>query len=523
MPRNPLRSSWNMAGAALLALVLSFGPSAAQITVGTNVQVSVDRSHISHNEIMGRAHPTDSNRMIACSQANDTEAGQRPSSAYLTTDGGKSWQHVSTKVDDAGYGDPVCFFTRGDTALFVLLGIDPGRTMVYRSVDGGRTWPDSAQFGFIDREYAVHDATGGEYDGRIYVSGTTGVRPIETDYPRPRPSGFHLYRSLDGGRTFLGPTVQVSMMGRYVLAPGPSVVLSDGTLGMLVPVMHSWNDLDFGFRTDEERSNATLQFFSSSDGGEKLNPPVTISEYWMDAWPWKPKEAGAVPFMAVDPGSEAFKDRLYVVWSDKRTGHDRIMLSYSADKGKSWSPAKVIQDGPVPLPGGREWDNIHPTVAVNKDGVVGVAWYDRRESPDNVGWHARFTASLDGGETWLPSVRVSEHPSDPGNPDAWLPLGWGGVGNKNGISLNIAINSYDFSGGDTDEMLVDADGVFHPLWIDNRTGVHQIWTAPVRVGGKVVRNGSEELASLEDRSDAIRAFMRQNEFDPTSGALRFNL
>ena len=53
------------------------------------------------------------------------------------------------------------------------------------------------------------------------------------------------------------------------------------------------------------------------------------------------------------------------------------------------------------------------TVAVNRDGVVGVLWYDRREANDNLAYHARFAASFDGGLTFSPSVRVSAAPNDP--------------------------------------------------------------------------------------------------------------
>lgn len=507
---------------ALVILAVVSGESSAQISVGENVQVSIDRPALSHNEVMGRAHPKQANRMIACAQGNDVVTGRRPSAAYLTTDGGTSWQHVITKTNAAGFGDPVCLFTRGDTALFVLLTNNPPRTMVYRSVDGGLTWPDSARFGFIDREYATFDGTGGKYDGRIYVSGTRGVGTMDPSEPAAR--GFSLYRSVDGGKTFLGPVARVTTSGRYVMTPGPSVVLSDGTVGFLVPVMNDWSPLGPGpdFRHDAERANAKLVFFTSTDGGESLSTETIISDYWMNAWPWRPHNAGTVPFMAVDPGSAAFKDRIYVVWSDRRTGRDRIMFSYSSDKGKTWSPTRVIEDGPVPIRE-REWDNIHPTVAVSKDGVVGVSWYDRRDNPDNIGWYVRFTASLDGGNTWLPSVRVSEKPSDPGNPKGWIPRGWGGVGTDKGLSLNIGISTYDFRGGDTDEMLVDANGVFHPVWIDNRTGVHQVWTAPVTVRGKVVKNGTDELAALVDRTASVKAIMRQTDYDHERREVRSNV
>jgi hypothetical protein len=54
-----------------------------------------------------------------------------------------------------------------------------------------------------------------------------------------------------------------------------------------------------------------------------------------------------------------------------------------------------------------------PAIAVNNDGVVAVAWYDRRDNPDNLGYFERLSASLDGGVTWLPSIRVSANANLP--------------------------------------------------------------------------------------------------------------
>ena len=54
-----------------------------------------------------------------------------------------------------------------------------------------------------------------------------------------------------------------------------------------------------------------------------------------------------IPMIAVDPGSSAFKDRLYVVWADERSGQLEIMLSYSTDGGRTWSRPRRVSDGPM--------------------------------------------------------------------------------------------------------------------------------------------------------------------------------
>jgi hypothetical protein len=69
------------------------------------------------------------------------------------------------------------------------------------------------------------------------------------------------------------------------------------------------------------------------------------------------------------------------------------------------------------------------------------------------------------------------------------------------IKAALDLNFYFFDGGDTGGLAASADGLFHALWIDNRTGLPQVWTASVRADGRGVRNGSPELSDLEDVSE----------------------
>ena len=69
-------------------------------------------------------------------------------------------------------------------------------------------------------------------------------------------------------------------------------------------------------------------------------------------------------------------------------------------------------------------------------------------------------ASIDGGTTWLPSVAVNDVPSTLSKDSYGSRLGWL---------------------GDTPGLAADSKGVFHPVWIDNRTGIKQVFTASVLV------------------------------------------
>jgi hypothetical protein len=165
--------------------------------------------------------------------------------------------------------------------------------------------------------------------------------------------------------------------------------------------------------------------------------------------------------LAVDRSGGPFQGRLYAVWPDARFDRrTQILLASSSDEGRTWSAPRVVSDdGPASSTGDRP-NHFMPMVAVNRTGIVAVSWYDRRDNPDNLGYWPRFSASLDGGATWLPSVRVS-------------------------TSANLVRDDKEtrFNSGDTAGLAADAAGTFHLVWIDNRTGTHQAWTASVTVRG----------------------------------------
>ena len=116
----------------------------------------------------------------------------------------------------------------------------------------------------------------------------------------------------------------------------------------------------------------------------------------------------------------------------------------------------VVSDDDAGIAPNPRANHFMPAIAVNRRGIVGITWYDRRDNPDNFGYWVRFRASMDGGATWLPSTRIS--------PEAHK------------ASEDTRKNS-----GDTAGLAADAGGDFHPVWVDNQTGIPQMWTATVHV------------------------------------------
>ncbi|MDQ3949606.1 MAG: glycoside hydrolase [Gemmatimonadota bacterium] len=516
-----------VAGLALAALAASALCAAARaqqrpaVTVGRNVHVSAAQARYAMREVALAAHPTDPARLLGCGMVEAADEERYWTVVYLSTDGGKSWSPVlETKRPDFSI-DPACTFGVGDLAHYAAIARGrPGPTVLalWRSVDGGRTWEEQAPLPMrrqsIDQEWLVPDATGGKFHGRVYMAAATSIRAaVGSDV-----NGVAVWISTDSGKTFDGPTVRLLPVGHDALGVANAVLMSDGTLVTLI------GEIKPVGRSKPGAPNAALSVFRSTDGGETLGRSIKLDDYY-EAQPVA--LASVSPRLAVDPGSAAFKDRLYATWTDERSGRFEIYLSYSADQGRTWSRPVVISDDP-PYSDGRRPNHFMPTVAVNKDGVVGVSWYDRREHPDNLGWHVRFRASLDGGETWLPSIRVSTASNDITDRTALYTQAYARGGGSGGygrsappeagpLVVEVSIQGSNYSAGDYAGLAAAADGVFHAFWVDNRTGLPQIWTAPITVRGvAAARAGAESRRAPVDSPRVAREPGRPGELTDVS-------
>jgi hypothetical protein len=523
-------------GTSLLLLAASLGTSSVgiardrPISVGRNVQVSSLNGDRQHWETQVAADPTHPERLIGCSIISPAEKNRsaidHKTVVYTSSDGGGSWRPTLELGPDLISRDPTCEFGPDGTAYFAAFAFsvsanspEPWESetsiknlFVYRSKDGGQTWLPPAKLPIIDRPFLAIGRSTGKYGARIYVSGTGGAKRTDTKRRLTMPT---LFYSVDGGITFEDPTYLISDDIHPLIGPGNSVALSDGTLvwafGDLKDYQASLFDDQQGIPENKPgHSNARLRVVTSDTGGRSFSEAASISDWYLRFY----DRVNSMPSVAVDETPGPFKDRVYVGWSDVRSGRAEILLSSSADKGRTWSKPVVVNDDlPRSKPGDGPDDHM-PALTVNSAGVVGVMWYDRRDNPDNLGWYTRFSASLDGGETFLPSVRVSEAPYFL-DPRKLIVLDQEADA-RGGGTHEIFMSAFAFMGGDTAGMAADANGVFHPFWIDNRTGVPQVWTAPVTVIGKGLKNGSADLQDLADITDKVDVDFRNTGYDPKS-------
>ena len=503
------------AGVTVLTVIMvasfSRGVSAqqAQIIVAPNIRVSQANSTRSHTEVSIAADPLDPKHLIACSIISSGKSHKASSVVYVSFDGGISWTPTRETNEFLMGTDPACTVGPSGSAYFIAdVRTSPHTlfTVVYRSKDGGRAWlPPVHLNSFMERPSVVVDTTSSRYRGNVYINGWNAIRDFNDT---KRGTGIGLSRSVNNGDSFETPTVRLPLENErhYTSGMGNCRILSDGTV--VCAFSQSNDDSPIEDQVQSIRLSSKMKVILSSNGGASFSNAVSVSDFYMLRRP--PATTNAQPNLAVDEGNGPFKDRIYVVWPDVTSGRTQISFAYSSDRGQTWSRAKYINDDQpfayTNLPAGP--DDFMPSVAVNREGVVGVLWYDRRESPDNLGWHVRFSASLDGGATFLPSIKVSEVPTKFDDEATWPLFYWravsgGGSSSSPGptLNLNLEVMGQIFNAGDYGGIAADAAGMFHPLWVDNRTGLHQLWTTTITVKG--VAQPDLELKNLENITEKV--------------------
>lgn len=460
-----------------LAAIVGHGSRTAQAAhsstlVGPNVMVSKS-SPQPRVEMQIAANPKNAKNLIATAIETDLD-GDR-CKAYATFDGGYTWLETTlTELPETGSGDPQVAFGPDGTAYFTAIGEvrgDDGKTHfaaeLFRSEDGGRKWVKTATYGVgvaPDHEQIIVAASASSA-GRIYIS--AGHRTTH------EPENIGVFLSDDRGTTVSGPLHVASGAGQGLFAYNP-VVFSNGTL--FVPFIVSEQ------KPLEQRKmpGVEIAYETSSDGGKTFSAMAKIRTQILSMQTDVANPYAGVVF-ATD-ASEKFRDRLYMLWGEAVEGHYHLKLSWSQDEGKTWSDAHEVGEPP------REANQFRPAICISKLGVVGVSWLDTRGTGSARIYNEYFAASIDGGESFLEPVKVSSQASPLDAPENRVlrPTIDSPRVQASGIEFSFVTTAGGFTdGGDYLWIAADADGVFHPIWADTRTGSYQAWTAAIKVGAPV--------------------------------------
>ena len=482
-----LRARWTVLGAAAAALLAP--PAAAQkIEIGRTVTISSDAPSDPHGESFLAINPKNPKNMLAASCR--IAKGKMGTSGYVTHDGGATWTRVvlpegAAKVS-TGW-DAIAYFDEKGNAFYGAN--DRDGLWISRSSDEGRTWSDATLLlgaeGF-DRQYMGFDRTG-RFAGRIYAGAS--VESLGLD--GKSRSALAIASSDDGGKTFGQPYLFTSTADERIFTFVNMIVTPEGKI--LLPfrtmperVMPDWTLWD---PHEEIKSlpdySTSLRVATSDDGGKSYSISPRVATFRISGDRFRGENAQGNGNSAIDLSDGPFRGRVYVVGLDNTGDRYDVRVIHSSDGGKTWSKPVTVNDNKTPA------DHANPTLAVSDRGVVGVAWNDRR-AHKNECYDLYFSASLDGGDTFLPNVTPGGKPTCSMQTGNWTPNAEVSAYPKTedgqsieGQGFNVLMISTRFpGGGDTQGLDADGDGVFHAAWIDGSSGVMRLATTPFTVPGR---------------------------------------
>lgn len=260
--------------------------------------------------------------------------------------------------------------------------------------------------------------------------------------------GNQYFRSLDKGRTWEGPTVLGTWAETLAPVDGPGGPAGQGTI---ITVGNGGKDVYVSWD-----GPGGIVVAKSHDGGATFED-ATLAVETQDEGMEADYRSGGMPFIVADDSAESpHAGNVYLAWQDTRDGDRDIFVSRSTDGGATWSDAVKVSDAPAGT------DQFFPAMSVGPDGVLDVVFYDRRGDPEAKLLDLYYTYSTDGGLTWSVDQRITDVPTDPTKSH-----------HQNGM---IFIGDY-----------IDIDssaGAAHPVWVDTRHGVADVFTATILRGAQ---------------------------------------
>lgn len=344
---------------------------------GKETIISADKPDNPHVEPFLAVNPANpANWVVVSGYAKSaTDFNSITLTVFATKDKGKTWIRTALPNMDSLYAlDPWLSWRNKDELLLtylahnVLIPKSKTKNYVSRSVDGGFTWSKPEAVRFDDERNLDH--------------------PVMVTSPNEEWTGIFLagnHNSISGGRMKKGES-----SFSHVKSYSPDS-LQQGITGA---VIFDDGSFVFGSFSMQKPLPGALVAVRSADG--KTYQETIISNKHVP-WGWTR--------MALDKGTSKFKGRVYTAYTIKENKQYAINLSYSDDKGATWSkPITVNSDSNTNIFKG------HPQITVSENGTVAVAW-NRTQGPTGnqpVCFEVMAAISKDGGKTFGEAVIVSD-------------------------------------------------------------------------------------------------------------------
>jgi hypothetical protein len=221
---------------------------------------------------------------------------------------------------------------------------------------------------------------------------------------------------------------------------------------------------------------------SSADGGRTFSEPHLVATSSFSDEQVESSKVDYWPRLALDASTGPNRGRLYITNESNSGAVARINVLSSGDGGQTWSAPVRVDDGNTST------DANSPGIAVTDAGLLGVAWYDRRGDPKNACFQEYFSASVDGGTTFLPNRVVRESPTCTVLPGNWQPnISQDLAPSRGTYSLSLSSPGPRFiNGGETHGIGTVGRNRFELAWINGESGVMQLAATPVSVNAPML-------------------------------------
>lgn len=348
-----------------------------------------------------KSDPEDSAKLIVCGTKWDALANTPFGFLYFSADRGQTWRNVLEDRSSTWVTEHSCAYGPHHRAYFISeagkeieggASAELGTTRLFLSTDSGNHWLEVLKTGWADHSTSATSAT----SARLYTFFHAARTARDNAKQKGNDLGVLVFTP-DGSRV-VGPyfgsgTRDQGYSGIY---PSEATSLRSGAVVAL-------------FYASRQTSQGTVADLGVARADQSDEPVVTLS---VIAHPQMDSSGRCVNFFNGSMAYDEAHNKLFVAYTDGCNGSDRLILTTSADEGKTWTVGTALR---IPKDVGRIES---PSLVVVSKVLLGLLWKDK---PTSSSWF--FSYIRDGSVLATPTC-LTDSSTKPaiGNDSLWTEI-----------------------------------------------------------------------------------------------------